>query len=152
VGDSSGKPARKTPRAPAVAPAMRKAKSAKLEPPQAAPSQPAPPVEPPASSDVSLRLDAAVKRHFALVDRRDTSQAGKQAVALAHAEVWRLRADQHHHEGFPDAARKASSSANELEQLAAKLERDSLADRVAELERRLSATRKAAAGLADLDD
>jgi hypothetical protein len=151
VGDSSGKPVRQTPRAPVVAPAMRKAKPAKVEPPV----EPAPPVEPvasAASSDVSLRLDAAVKRHFALVDRRDHSQAGKQAVALAHAEVWRLRADQHHHEGLPDAARKASSSANELEQLAAKLERDSLADRVAELERRLSATRKAAAGLADLDD
>jgi hypothetical protein len=128
---------------------MRKPKPAKVEQP---PSPPPASVEPFASSDVALRLDAAVKRHFALVDRRDTSQAGKQAVALAHAEVWRLRADQHHHEGLPDAARKASSSANELEQLAAKLERDSLADRVAELERRLSATRKAAAGLADLDD
>jgi hypothetical protein len=131
---------------------MRKPKPAKVEPPPAAPSQPAPPVEPPASSDVALRLDAAVKRHFALVDRRDTSQAGKQAVALAHAEVWRLRADQHHHEGLPDAARKASSSANELEQLAAKLERDSLADRIREVERKLSMKRKAGARLAKLDD
>jgi hypothetical protein len=152
VGDSSGKPTRKTPRAPVVAPAMRKAKPAKVERARSEPAPPVEPVGPAASSDVALRLDAAVKRHFALVDLRDTSQAGKQAVALAHAEVWRLRADQHHHEGLPDAARKASSSANELEQLAAKLERDSLADRVAELERRLSATRKAAAGLADLDD
>lgn len=101
---------------------------------------------------LAARREAAVARHFDLVDRRDYTQAGKQAVALAHAEVWRLEAAVLQEEGAYDAARKASTSANELEVYAAKLERDSLADRVAELERRLSTTRRAAAGLADLDE
>lgn len=100
----------------------------------------------------TARRDAATKRHHELVDLRDYSQAGQRQVALAHAEVWRCEAALLHRVGMFDAARKASSSANELEQTAAKLLHDSIADRVAELERRLSTTRKAAAKLAELDD
>lgn len=150
-----GKPERKTPRepnpeplAPRRKPRRERAEVAGLGPEPA----PAPERVSPRTMSLAARREAAVARHFDLVDRRDYTQAGKQAVALAHAEVWRLEAAVLQEEGAYDAARKASTSANELEVYAAKLERDSLADRVAELERRLSTTRRAAAGLADLDE
>lgn len=108
--------------------------------------------QPPEADEFTRRRDAAIERWREAVDRRDTTQAGQRLVALAHAEVWRCEAAVLQGLGAYDAARKASSSANELEVLAAKLERDGIADRVAELERRLSTTRKAAAKLAELDD
>jgi hypothetical protein len=136
------RPERKTPRGGAgTAAAASPKRQRKVE---ASPREPEP--------ELTARLEAATRRQFELEDAADQTQAGLRALALARAAVWRIHAALLHETFAYDAARKASSSANELEVLAAKLERDSLADRIREVERKLSMKRKAGARLAKLDD
>jgi hypothetical protein len=156
VAEQRDRPARKAPRTIAgrePAPAKRQRATAgrreRDENDEGPPSQPA---QLDALGRVEARLAEAHARHFDLVDKRDRSQAGLRAVALAHAEVWRLEAAKLQLEGSYDAARKASMSAEGLEDYAAKLERDSHGDRLRRIEQALSARRKAGARLAELDD
>jgi hypothetical protein len=151
--ESPGKksrPARKTPVGGPAA-AKSRGKPAATECIEADPAPQADPPRPVAGS-LAARLEAATRRQFVLEDAGDQTQAGLRSVALARAAVWRLQAAILHDDGAFDAARKASSSANELEVLAAKLERDSLADRLRAVEQKLALKRKAGARLAKLDD
>ena len=72
-------------------------------------------------------------------------------VHLAEARVWQLRADIRFAEGKDDGARKASTTAAEHAALAAKLERDSIADRVAALEEQVRRQRELGDELAGLE-
>jgi hypothetical protein len=151
--ESPGKKSRPARKTPVGGPAAAKSRG-KPASPASIEAEPRPQAEPhrPSSGSLAARLEAATRRQFELEDAGDHTQAGLRALALARAAVWRLHAAILHDDGAFDAARKASSSANELEVLAAKLERDSLADRVAELERRLATSRRAGNTLAELDD
>lgn len=108
-------------------------------------SDDAPPTKPSA-------LDSAEATLATLRESTDTTQGHLRLVALATAKVWHLRSDLAAKSGDPDMARKYSTSATEQDLLAARLEKESLADRVSEIERRLDATRKRGAELADLED
>ena len=66
--------------------------------------------------------------------RPGCSVAEQLAAALAGAQAWRLRALWHERAGDADAARKASTTADEQASLAVKLERGQLVDRVERLE------------------
>lgn len=79
-------------------------------------------------------LDEAQARERELLARHDLSAQHQRDVAVASVRAWRIRALLHHDDEDWDASRKASSTADELAKLAAKLERASLTDRVAQLE------------------
>lgn len=93
------------------------------------------------------RQNAAVEAYLRLDDAEDPSTGHQRLVALAGAKAWRLRALVLQQAADYDAARKASSTADELAKLAARLERNTLADRVALLERKVLDQRVAGARL-----
>lgn len=97
-------------------------------------------------------LDAAIKHRDSLLALGETTQAHLRLLALAEAQVWSRRADAQYLADNPDAARKCASSASEASLLAARLEKESLADRVAALEDRLTKSRRSGVLMADLDD
>lgn len=96
--------------------------------------------------------DAEREELAALVRLRPgCSVADQLAAALAGAQAWRLRALVHEHAGDADAARKASTTADEQAGLAVKLERGQLVDRVERLEQLVRAQGRAGERLQALD-
>lgn len=85
-------------------------------------------------AELEQELADAQRAELALLAKHDLSAQHQRDVAVASVRAWRLRALLHHEEEDWDASRKASSTADELAKLAAKLERASLTDRVAQLE------------------
>lgn len=104
------------------------------------PEQPAKAIDPLAS-----RVAEATLVHLELMAIDDRSFAHRRRVALAASAVWSLEAHRLRLAGDHDAARKAASTANEAEKLAAQLEKDSAHDRLAELEELVTAARQGAA-------
>lgn len=102
------------------------------------------PAKPPAS-DLDTRVAEATAVHLELMAVDDRSFAHRRRVALAASAVWSLEAHRLRVAGDHDAARKAASTANESEKLAAQLEKDSAHDRLAELEGLVKAARQGAA-------
>ena len=83
--------------------------------------------------------------------RPGCSVAEQLAAALAGAQAWRLRALWHERAGDADAARKASTTADEQASLAVKLERGQLVDRVERLEHLVRSQGRAGERLQALD-
>lgn len=101
---------------------------------------------------LEAQIEAAERAVDELRNQPDTSQAHLRLIALATAKVWHLRSANAARQDKADMARKYASSATEQDLLAARLEKESLADRVSEIERRLDATRRRGVELAALDD
>jgi Asp-tRNA(Asn)/Glu-tRNA(Gln) amidotransferase B subunit len=84
--------------------------------------------------DLVRRLAAAEAQVCKLADAGGSSVRDRMNLALAESAAWKLRALILQREKQYDPARKASATADELAQLAARLERNTIADRVAKLE------------------
>ena len=117
--------------------------------PSPKPVEPVEPVEPeqPAKAidPLASRVAEATLVHLELMAIDDRSFAHRRRVARAASAVWSLEAHRLRLAGDHDAARKAASTANEAEKLAAQLEKDSAHDRLAELEELVKAARQGAA-------
>jgi len=97
-------------------------------------------------------IDAADAEHRKHLAVRDGDYAHLRKTHLAASLVWNLRSTMMFERGNHDAARKAATTANEHAALAAKLERDSLADRVRELEEGVNHGRSLGRDLEGLDE
>jgi hypothetical protein len=102
--------------------------------------------------DLLAAIDAAVTEHRELLDVRDGDYAQLRRTHLAAERVWTLRAALCFERAQHDAARKASTTANEHGRLAARLERDSIADRVAALEAEVQLRRSLGSELEEIDE
>lgn len=116
-----------------------------------------PPAEPdpkPTAAELELleALAVAVAEHRELFEQRDDSYAHLRRVHLAAERVWVLRSSLCFERDQHDAARKAATTANEHARQAARLERDSLADRVAALEAEIDLRRGLSRQLEDLEE
>lgn len=95
-------------------------------------------------------VDLAVGEHRELLEVRDGDYGTLRRQHLAAELVWTLRAALCFERGDHDAARKAATTGNEHARQAARLERDSLADRVAALETEVQRRRSIGRELEDL--
>lgn len=107
--------------------------------------------EPVVDEELIAELADAEARLRELRGIASTDYQHLREVHLAEARVWQLRADMRFAQGKDDGARKASTTAAEHASLAAKLERDSIADRVAALEDQVSRQRDLGDEMAGLD-
>lgn len=85
-------------------------------------------------AQLRVELEKAEAVHAELFASSSEAYAHLRAVHLAAERVWVLRSSICYVSDLHDAARKAATTANEHARQAARLERDSLADRVAALE------------------
>lgn len=99
---------------------------------------------------VECELKKAEAEWLLMQTRPNLTWQEKKQVVLAEARVWALRATDHHNDGEWDAAHKASRASAALQEVAIKMEKSSLADRVAELEARQENVRSNASVLANL--
>lgn len=107
----------------------------------------APKIPPELAAEIE-EADAEHRRLLAI----EGDYAHMRRVHLAASKLWTLRSTACYLVGDHDAARKASTTGNEHAALAAKLERDSLADRVAALEAEVARRRSLGRELEELDE
>lgn len=131
--------------------------SRETRPRRTPPAAPTPPTidDPPQGDDAEVpeqshELRKAIEQHRKLRSMPSVDYEHRVKVALAEALVWTIRAEGYADKGDADAARKAASTATEREQLARQLDRDTHADRLVELERRVSRSQGLAKRLKDL--
>jgi hypothetical protein len=108
-----------------------------------------PPTEPPKNAQRIERLEGALSQAQdklrEMVGQSDDSISGARSRALQSQRVWDLQALLSQEKGEIEDAARAARASTRAGELAARLERDSLADRVLELERTVAEQRKAGA-------
>jgi hypothetical protein len=95
-------------------------------------------------------LERAQDKLRELLDDSDDSIAAVRARALQDQRVWYLQSLVLQEKGLIEDATRAARASTQAGELAARLERDTVADRVAALERSVKETRKAGSRLRKL--
>jgi len=116
-------------------------------------SPPAPPSDDEGRSDSEVVVDLldryakARKLLLELMDADDGTIASRKAIALQERKVWTLFSLRRQQALDPDGAAKASAQSVKLGELAVRLEKSTMADRVLALERLVADSRRAGAAV-----